>query len=239
MCLTPKNQAKILEFAIHSRRRKSGSWARVLFSTENFAQLLGVRTTKATSKLSFIWWIPEEYIPRTIISRPSGSPPPRPYPGSIVDLLDAINPDPNPSQASGSARSVSSRVQRLPEPFPQSFFDLTESTDLSGSVESPPANLSTVPRKRKRADSTLARGSPGGSTTAHYSQHNIGGSSNSSTLSSRQKGKQRRIDSSVLIDSDIIILSDDSASEVKTIEDLDVIVLSDDSAEVEVIEISD
>lgn len=213
MCLTPKNQSQILMIAIQSRRRKSGSWARVQFSTENFTRLLGprVRITKTISKLPFIWWIPEEYIPRIILLGPSGSPPPHPYPGSIVDLLDSIIP--NPSQASGSesVNSVSSRVQRRPNPFPLSFIKSPESND-SPRYMSPAASSSTVPQKRKRATSPT-----------------LGG------LSAVQKGKRRQTDSlsdSTLIDSDIVILSDSDP-------DVEVIEISDDSDEAEVIVISD
>ena len=219
MCRTPKNRSEILKLSVRSRPGKSGSWARVQFSTENFAQLLGMRITDSASRLPFRWWIPVEYIPAAILSTCSSSPLPQTplvHHGSLVDLLDSINPDLQVSQARGSVDSVPRTVQRFPDPFPQSFFKLTETPTDPPAHVSPTSNSFTVPRKRKRDNSE------------------VGSSSQLDTISSRRKGKQQQTEPPALIDTDVIVLSDDSASdpEVKLIG-------SDPSASVEVIEISD
>lgn len=101
ICLTPKNSSKLIDIHVRSRKSHTGQWARIQFSTDSFAELLGPSAKgkrKSTAAVkSMKTWVRLEYIPNVVMHPSMGSPPPRPYPGSIVDLLDSIIPIAGPS----------------------------------------------------------------------------------------------------------------------------------------------
>lgn len=169
MCLTPKHQSKILSLSVVSRKSKPGQWAHIKYSTEKFSELLipNQAQTSSSSTLPSKWtWVRLDYIPQAMILPPPSSPPSRPYPGSIVDLLDSLIPLPEPVPGPSMPTPPRTPVPRSPQPFPQAVIDLLDMDDPPRTSElpqsastssSPPYNLTSsdilpglTPQKRKR-----------------------------------------------------------------------------------------
>lgn len=156
MCFTPNNHAQILHIRSPvSRPRRTGQWARVRFSTQNFAKLLGVNVPGGSNILpTFLTtWIIVQYIP-TFVTEPPLTPPPRPYPGSIVDLVDSMEPAISPTRPPAFIASPTAST-RTAQPFPSLELTGTDGPSKTGRKRKLSGNAvagssSQVPSEKRR-----------------------------------------------------------------------------------------